>query len=278
MPALTDLSDIINRVTGGSDGIPEHLFFWKDARVGGITAPALVAGRLASLWRYNGIPAGGAIPAAASAPTNITVGALMQNAPGGTREKWLLGVVASAHVSGSMIITDRLLHNGGLSGTTVTAQTVGGALTRNTGGHGNQIWVEIYGALGGTATTITASYTNDLGVSGRTTLATAIGGAGFNETSRLIPLPLADGDRGVQVVSTVTLAGTTGAAGSFGVTIVRPIAAMPMSVIGVGGARDFISGLPSIIKIDNDACLFLAWVPNTTTAPQILGSLHFVEK
>ena len=278
MPALTDLSDVINRVTGGADGSPEHLFFWKDARVGATAAPALVAGRLASLWRYNGIPAGGVVPGAASVPTNVTIGALMQANPGGTREKWLLGMVASSHVIGALILNDRLLHNGGLSGTVITAQTVGGTLTRNTGGLGNQIWVEIYAALGGTATTITASYTNELGVSGRTTIATPIGGTGFNEVSRLIPLPLADGDKGVQAVASVTLAGTTGTAGSFGVTVVRLIAVIIMGTLGAGNVRDFISGLPSIIKVDMGACLVFAWMSNTVTAPQIFGSLHFIEK
>ena len=278
MSALTDLSDVINRVTGGADGSPEHLFFWKDARVGAAAAPVLIAGRLASLWQYNGIPAGGAVPGAASVPTNVTIGALMQANPGGAREKWLLGMVASPSVIGALILNDRLLHNGGLSGTVITAQTVGGTLTRNTGGLGNQIWVEIYATLGTTGTTITASYTNELGVSGRTTIATPIGSTGFNEVSRLIPLPLADGDKGVQAVASVTLAGTTGTAGSFGVTVVRLIAVIPMGVLGAGSVRDFISGLPSIIKVDTGACLVFAWMPNTTVAPRIIGSLHFIEK
>ena len=278
MPALTDLSDIINRVTGGADGTPEHLFFWKDARIGAAAAPALIAGRLASLWQYNGFPAGGAVPGAAAAPTNVTVGSLLQNNAGNNREKWLLGMVASSLSIGSIILYDRLLHNGGLSGTVITAQTVGGTLTRNTGGLGNQIWVEIYTAIGATATTITASYTNEAGASGRTTIATAIGGTGFREATRIIPLPLAGGDRGVRSVASVTLAATTGTVGNFGVTIARPLAVIPMSIVGAGSVRDFISGLPSIIKIGSGACLVFAWMPNTTTAPQIFGSLHFVEK
>ena len=278
MPALTDLSDIINRVTGGADGTPEHLFFWKDARIGAAAAPALIAGRLASLWQYNGFPAGGAVPGAAAAPTNVTVGSLLQNNAGNNREKWLLGMVASSLSIGSLILYDRLLHNGGLSGTVITAQTVGGTLTRNTGGLGNQIWVEIYTAIGATARTITASYTNELGTSDRTTIATVIGGADFNEATRLIPLPLAAGDRGVRSVEGVTLSASTGGAGNFGVTIARPLAVIPMGIVGAGSVRDFISGLPSIIKIDTGACLAFAWMPSAAVAPQIFGSLHFVEK
>jgi hypothetical protein len=280
MPALTDLSDIINRITSGNDGTPEHLFFWKDARVGAAAAPAIVAGRMASLWQYNGVPAGGAVPGAASVPTNATVGALMQANPGGAREKWLLGMVASSLNVGTLILYDRLLHHGGLDGTVTADQTVGaeGMLTRNAGGFGNQIWLEIYTAIGTTPTTITARYTNELGVAGQTSIATVIGGTNFREATRIIPLPLADGDRGVRGVWRVRLAGTTGAAGNFGVTIARPLAFMPISLVGAGSVRDFISGLPSVIKIDTDACLAFAWLPNTTVVPQIFGSLHFVEK
>lgn len=281
MPALTDLSDIINRVTGGSDGTPEHLFFWKDARIGAATAPSHVAGRAASLWQYNGVPAGGAVPGAVAVPTNATVGSLLQVNPGGAREKWLLGMTAasfSAAMGGMLILYDRLLHIGGLSGTVITAQSVGGTLTRNTDGLGNQIWIEIYTAIGTTGTTVTASYTNEAGASGRTTIATAIGGTGFLEATRIIMLPLAGGDRGVQAVASVTLAASTGTAGNFGVTVARPLASLPIAMGGVGNVRDFISGLPSIIKIDTNACLVLAFLPNGTAVPQIIGSLHFVEK
>ena len=61
---------------------------------------------------------------------------------------------------GILVLYDRLLHIGGLNATTTAAQTVGGSLSRYTGGAGNQIWVEIYTQIGTTATTITANYTN----------------------------------------------------------------------------------------------------------------------
>lgn len=278
MPALTDLSDIAHRLTGGSDGTPEHLFWFKDPRIAGAAAPATVAGRMVSLWRYNGNPAGGAIPGAAAVPNATTVGGLLQADPGGGREKWALGWSAVPLNVGTLYLYDRLLHNGGLSGTVITAQTVGGTLTRNTGGIGNQIWVEIYTAVGTTATTITASYTNHLGTAGRTTIATVFGGTGFMEATRVIPLPLADGDRGVQAVASVTVLASTGTAGSFGVTIARPLSIMPLGIVGVGSVRDFIAGLPAIVEADLGACLALAWLPNGTAAPWLFGALHSVEK
>jgi hypothetical protein len=280
MPALTDLSDIIHRGTGGSDGNPESLFFFKDTRIDAAAAPSLVAGRMHSLWRYNGIPAGGVIPGAAEIPINTTQGGLLQTNPGGTpqRQKWLLGWTGCNFQTGTLILYDRLLHCGGLSGTVTTAQTVGGTLTRNTGGLGNQIWVEIYTPLGTTATTITASYTNELGTAGRTTVATTIGGADFNGATRLIPLPLASGDRGVRAVASVTVLASTGIVGNFGVTIAGPIGQAPIGAMGVGFIRDYISGLPAIPEIVPNACLAFAWVAQGTSAPQLQGMLMFVEK
>lgn len=279
MGALTNLSDIINRSTGGASGSPETIFFFKDARVGAAAATATVAGRITSLWQYEGQPAGGPAPGAAAVPTAASNGGMRQTNPGGGRQKWLLGMTGAASQAGTIILYDRLLHNGNLSGTVTTAQTVGGTLSRYTDAAsvGNQIWLEIYTLIGTTSTTVTASYTNQDGTSGRTTIATPIGNTGLREAQRIIPLPLASGDTGVRAVASVTLAATTGTAGAFGVSIVRPIAVVPLGLLGAGSVRDFIAGLPSIPEIQTDACLGMAWLANGTTAPQVWGSLHMVE-
>ena len=275
MAQILDLSDLIRLATG--DGYPESIFFYRDARVGAAVAVATVAGRLTSLWQYNGIPAGGAKPGAAAVPNNATAGGLLQTNPGGTREKWLLGITAASLAAGTLILYDRLLHCGGLDGTVTTPQAVGGTLTRSTGGIGNQIWAEIYDLVGVTARNITAIYTNE-NDEAKTTVATAIGGTGFREAQRLIVLPLAAGDRGVKGVTSVTLDASTGTAGDFGVNVINPVAIVPLGLVGVGSMRDFIAGLPSIVKVDSGACLAMAWLANATAAPQVLGSVHFVEK
>jgi hypothetical protein len=280
MAAITNLSDLINRITGGSSGTPDNLFFYRDARVDAAAASATVAGRWTSLWMYEGTPAGGPAPTTVAIPTNASDGALKQSDPGGGRQKWLLGGTLSSLATGTLIVYDRLLHIGNLNATTITAQTVGGTLTRYTStteSVGNQIWVEIYTIIGTTATTITASYTNQAGTSGRTTTATAFGGTGLREAQRIIPLPLAQGDTGVQAVASVTVLASTTTAGAFGVTIAKPLLVVPCSLVGVGSVRDLISGLPSISEVKTGACLSLVWVPNGTTAPQLIGSIHMVE-
>jgi hypothetical protein len=278
MASLTDLSDIVNRVTGGNNGTPENIFFFKDGRVAGAAAVSTVTGRITSLWQYAGIPSHGVVPGAVSIPNNTTAGGLRQLNPGAGRQKWLLGTTATATSSGTLLFFDRLLHNGGLSATVITAQTVGGTLTRNVNGNGNQIWVEIYSIIGTTATTIRASYTNQAGVSGQITELTAFGGTGLREAQRLIQLPLAEGDTGVRSVQSVTVTATTGAAGNFGVVILKPITNIQIGITAVGSVRDLISGLPSIMEIESGACLSMAWFATAATTPQFFGSLHMIEK
>ena len=281
MTAFADLSEIANRITGGNSGTPDHAWHWIDNRIDAAAANATVAGRLTSLWKYNkSNGANGANPTTVAAPDRTTTGAMGQANAGSGREKWLLGLEAVASQIGTLILYDRLLHIGGLSGTTASpsSQTVGGTITRNTSGVGNMIAVEIYGQIGTTATTITASYSNTTPTSGRTTKAASIGGTGLREPERMIILPLQDGDLGVSAVASVTLAATTGTAGNFGITVMRPLAQISCGGVGMPMIRDFLSGLPNIPKIDDDACLAWAWLANGTTAPQIMVVPHMVER
>lgn len=279
MAAFNDLSDVINRMTGGNSGNPENLFQWIDNRIDSAAASNTVAGKWTSLWRYNKTRGGsGAVPSSAAVPDNTTRGGLMQTDPSGGQEKWLLGQGCISTSPGALLLYDRLLHNGGLSGTLTSAQTVGGTLTRNTGGEGNQIWVEIYTQIGTTATTITASYTNHAGTSGRTTKPVAIGATGNREGERMLALPLQDGDTGVQAVASVTLAGSTATAGSFGVTIMKPLGVGLIPSSGVGYWRDYLAGLPGLPEIDTDACLALAFLANGTVQPQIFYAAGFAER
>jgi hypothetical protein len=278
MAALTDLSDLINRATGGNSGTPETVFFQKLARIGGAAATALIAGRPASLWRYDGVNwPGGAIPGAVAAPTRATTGALLGwTNPGGGREKHVIQAWGTGLVAGTMIVYDRLLQYNGV-GNVNTAQTVGGALTRNTGGVGNFAFMEIGTQIGTTATTVSMSYTNEAGTTGRTSPSVAIGNTGFREATRAIMLPLQAGDHGIQAVASFTLAASTGTAGNVSLVVGKPLAYIGIGAPGDPGFRDFIVGMPGVPKIDTDACIAALWIPNTTTVPEIFGGISTVE-
>jgi hypothetical protein len=282
MAALTDLSDLLNRGTGGNNGTPETPFYFKAARIAGAAPTAPIAGRMASLWRYDGMPGGGAIPTTGAIPTRTTQGALPYTAAGGGREKFALTVGLASSVAGVFTLYDRLFHIGGLSGTVTTAQTVQGstptpALTRNTGGVGNVVFVEIYTQIGNTAQTITMNYTNQAGTTGRISTAVAIGGSNNREATRVIMLPLQGSDTGVRAVESVTLSGSTAIAGEFGVIIARPFPILAVATAGMAVIRDWTTGLPMPPDV-NDMCLSLLFFPASAAAPDIYGGFSFVEK
>lgn len=277
MAAIVDVSSLINLSTGGGVALPQTPFFFKIPRIGAAAAPVTIAGRPASLWQYEGQPSGGAVPTTVEAPTNALAGAIPFTSPGGSRQSWLTQAWATGLVGGTLILVDRLLHVGGLSGTVTTAQTVGGTLTRNTLGAGNLMWAEIYTIIGVTARTITASYTNQAGTAGRTSVAVPIGATGFREHTRIIFLPLQAGDSGIRAVADVTLSASTGTVGNFGVTVGRPLAYLGIGGPGAPGWRDFVTGLPGIPEVEAATCLSILWVPVTTVAPEITGGLGFLE-
>ena len=170
----------------------------------------------------------------------------------------------SAVGAGGAILLDLLNVSGGLSGIVTTAQTTNlptAALTRYTSGGGVMAGIVIYSLLGGTATTFTISYTNQAGVSGRTSTATAIGSSTQREVGILIPIPLQAGDTGVQSVESVTLVASTGSAGNFGVCLFKPLAmislesatgAMPLDAVSTGCI------IGSLCEIHPDACLSIS--------------------
>lgn len=235
-----------------------------------------VAGRFSSFWGI--APGAGATPGAAAAPTNTTAGSLGQfNSSGVMR---IAQVAASLGQSGYIMVCDRLLHNGGLSGIVTTAQTVGGSLTRNTGGVGNFLAAEVYTAIGTTATTITASYTNEAGTASRTTVATAIGGTGLREVQRFIPLPLQAGDKGVRACATATLLASTGTAGSWGITIWRPLFALAIPNLGsqqlLYDSMELCCG--NMPVVDSNACLWYVMMAFTTSSGVYMDAVRLIEE
>ena len=282
MAAITDLSDLINRQSGGNNGTPENIFFHKVPRVSGVAATAPIAGRGCSLWQYDGMPGTGGTPSSAAIPDRTTNGAIPFTAPGGSRDKHLIGASIVPIIAGVFLLYDRLFHIGGLSGTSTSAQTVQGspaspALTRNTGGAGNIAFYEIYTQIGTTSTTLTMTYTNQAGTGSRTSTIN-IGATNFREVTRMQRIPLAAGDSGIQSIQTIQLTASTTTAGNFGITIAQPLAWIPVGSAGTMGWRDYTTGLPGIPVINTNACLSLMFIPQAATATELFGSLATIEK
>lgn len=243
-------------------------------------------GKPSSLWTTG--PDNGAAPTTAVVPDNTTTGALRGFLPGGSNPLRIVkaqfsGTAMAGTMPSTLMLVDRLSHQGGLSGTTTGAQTTNlptAALTRYTSGEGVWAALEIYTAIGTTATTVTASYTNTAGTSGRTTIATDIGSSANNAVSRLIILPLQQGDTGVKSVESVTLAASTvSAAGNFGVTLFKPLALFPMAQsFGYLAEFDPLLNLAANMPeyLDN-SCLSWVQLAGGTTSGTIQGNLWFAE-
>lgn len=256
MGAFIDLDDYVNRMTGGNSGAPENLLFSKHMSANGGTLVGFgFAQALFSTWRFDGIPNAGAVAAAVAACDKTTVGALQFTNSAGGAVKRLVQAFAASGAGGidvsPLFVMDRLLACGGLSGTSTGAQTVGGTIGRYTGGIGNQIWLEVQTDIGAGSTTVTASYTNQAGTSGRTTVARRIGGSPYNAAHTAHQLPLQAGDLGVQSVQSVTLAASTTTAGDFAVVIYHPLAFL----VGRGTPQGPFGQLGGVPEIVDDACI-----------------------
>lgn len=285
MASLVNLSDYLAQRTGG---YADDVWFNRAGAVAGAALTTPVAGYEHSLWINDGLPATGAAPTSAAVPTNATAGSLQQQDAGGGRQKWLCAIeaftsqnIASTAATGVLCLYDRLLHVGGLSGTSTGAQTVQSsgspALTRYTNGLGNEIWVVVNTQIGASATTITAAYTDENNNS-HTTQAVTFGGTNFREKNRLIRLPLAAGDKGVKALASVTVLATTGTAGDFAAMVVHPLTSLELMNTAVNSFRSFTAGQPGPIEIVAGACLALTWLSRGTAVPNVTGCLHLVEK
>jgi hypothetical protein len=212
-----------------------------------------------------------AAPTTAEAPTNAAGGSLQQ-VDGGTETLYFTGGMVTARQAGTYWLIDRLSHQGGLSGIVTTAQTTNlptAALTRYTTGEGVMLAIEINTAIGGTATTVTVSYTNQAGTAGRTSPAVVIGGSGNNGQARFILVPLQSGDTGVRSVQS-----TTGTAGAFGVVLFKPLLAFVVEGAGRQVELNLIDGgmLGGMPEVLDGACL--TWCANVNgSSTTMLGHL-----
>ena len=201
-------------------------------------------------------------------PTRTTAGALRHTPPAGGSSLFVPRfAVCSASTAGLWMLYDRLGDVSGFSGAVNTAQIISGGVndgSRYTDPEGNLAFVQIYSQIGTTATTFTVSYTNQDGVSGRTSHPALIGGTGYREAGKWLPIPLQAGDTAAISVESLTLAASTGTAGDIGVTIVKPLKTVATGSSGLAGDSGFLTdGVVS--RVMDDACLCVAQYESATT-------------
>lgn len=196
-----------------------------------------------------GVLSGGATTVSGVVPTDATAGCPVINFSTGTG--YLTKIEYASTVISRIHVYDMLWKGGAYafnSAVTLSAQpTISGRCPDYAGGasfgNGNEIWLETVTAFTGSQT-ITVTYTNSAGTTGRTTGAIATGVA--PTVGRMLMLPLQAGDSGVQKIESVT--STVSTVGTFNVLIMRPLTTdLRVRIANEGGVYDMLStGMPIV--------------------------------
>lgn len=241
---------------------------------------ATVAGYYSDLFGATGNPSSGATPPTGTGevPTRSTVGSLVySNASSGKTNHLVVGDMVSG-VSGSLLLYDRLAHNSGLVGNSTTNQVFNLTPVNrpDTIGEGVEIWLINYGAAAGgfTSASVTVTYTNSQGVSGRVTQANVIGTVTFQQRMA-VKLFLAAGDTGARSAQSLIWSPAGTAAGNFGVVLMRPIKTIGLPSANIGVNLDYAALLPSVVN--TDACVAALWLPTGTASGNPQGSFTIAE-
>lgn len=240
------------------------------------------AGTFFDLSQTAGVPGAMLTPDAASSGgtsyTGSAAGGLPFTAPAVGDTTYLLSFTASASVPGTLYLTDRLWACRGLSTTAGATTTVTGMsnITRYSSGIGAEIWYWcITAPSSGGSGTMTVSYTNSAGVSGRTCTITLGAGSPPPTAGQCYVGSLQAGDTGVQSIQSVTNTSTSFVGGSHGLFVAKRLLTAPI-VTSVPGAS--LDGLRTgLQQIDTNACLNMLLLCSSTSTGYWSGNLHLVQ-
>jgi hypothetical protein len=194
-------------------------------------------------------------------PTDATVGFPLINAFAGGATGYISNVSFGSTVPCRITLYDCLFKAGAYAfnaNVALTAQpsyssrVLGGTDFTNT-----EIWIEAVTAFTGNQS-IAITYTNQAGTTGRTTGTIATGVAPI--VGRMLQLPLAAGDTGVQKIESVV--STVSTAGTFNVLVLRRLWAGRVIVANWGDTHDFLkTGMPIVFA---DSALMPIVQPDST--------------
>lgn len=189
------------------------------------------------------------------------------------------------------MLVDILGHYTITTTTSTSAQTLDNTVTlpRYATGAGVQAFITPSTVYGAGAPTVTLTYTNAAGVTGRATpsapalptetTASPVGSITYSGTGsgKYGPfIPLAAGDAGIRSVQSIQFSATH-TSGVANLVLCRPLLTLPMTTIGVAAERDLLNQVPSLPRVYDGA--HLAWLmyagANTPTNSAFYGHLDF---
>lgn len=175
----------------------------------------------------------------------------------------------------SVMVVDRLVANGGLSGVVTTEQAGPSEPLPARAGAGEGVlgFVECYVSTGATARDLVVTYTNSDGVSGRVS---TIKWPASIRPAACAMIPLIHGDKGIRSVESIQFSGTTGIAGNIGVTLVKPVFYLGSNAVGVQERSGPIALMTPVV--DKDACLQTMDYTNGGSSVPFTIALYFHTK
>lgn len=239
--------------------------------------PTLVAGRPQSLFYLAGMPGAAVAPTPGLAGAALTsyAGQLPFSNPVSGQHSYLARLQGQATIAGTLILADRLWHNSGLDLTLTTAQTINSlawpARDANGTSNGEQVLIglEVTTATGSGTPTLTMTYTNQAGTTGRTAT-NVVATAATSPIGAFYPMGLQAGDTGVRSVQSFTLSATW-TSGAASLVAYRELARLELTASNIPAAIDAVtSGFP---RLFDNTVPFLIFVPAGTTGSNIAGQL-----
>lgn len=244
---------------------------------------AEAAGTYSDLFLVAGNPGAGTTPANASAGGTSYAGTgdfgLVFTLPTGGALTYAVSWSVSSTLLGSLFLYDRLWACSGLATGAGATTTVTGMsnITRYNSGEGALIWYVCLSAPSAQTAnmTMTVSYTNSDGVSGRTGTVVLSAGSPPPTANQCYPFSLQAGDRGVQSVQSVTNTVGSFTGGTHGLLVARNLMTAHCPVNSSGMLVDGLKlGLP---QIDDNACLNFLCLNSTTATGYWTGTLTLVQ-
>lgn len=239
----------------------------------------MVAGRPWSTWALAGNPGAGSFSASLSGvaldSTSANVNGQIPFTDPVSGNSYLARFQAGATISGTLLLCDRLWHNGGFTITTTTAQTVNSAtfpardLAGSTNGDGVLVGIEVSAACGAAAPAPTLTYTNQAGTGSRTA-SLSFPTANSPAAGSFFPFGLQAGDTGIRSIQSLTL-GTSWVSGTINLVAYRVIAALELTGAFVPNAIDAVTS--GFQQLHNGSVPFLIFIPSTTTTSNISGQM-----
>ena len=254
-----------------------------------VTSGGYVAGRSYDLSQLGGLPIANAFPGTALTWQTCTettgngteIFGMPHSGNVSTEIKHLLNMsawsTAASGVPGTLMLVDMQGYYPGINPNIATEQTLLGTPTlRYANGEGLRAYIMAYGGtLGASAQNIAYNYNNQAAAAkaNPVTVATSVSSivptiihSGIAANNYGPFLPMAGGDTGIQKFNTVTFSATGGSASNCALVLVKPLAQITISVIGLMTEKDLLNQIPSLPVIKDGACLTWIWMAGAATA------------